>query len=447
MTGFDNSLYHSDMSNIKETLKLIISDNQNSFDEDFIPRDLQIERISGKATVVIGVRRCGKTTLLDEYAQSLVKSGVEKDRICRIDFSDDRLLELREIAPAVIAEAYYEMFPENHGKKVYFFFDEIYNVNNWELFVNRLQSTENCEVNITGSSAKLLVQETSTEMGGRKLGWELFCYSYREFLRSRGEKEIFDYSAEFKDRQTKLFNDYLSIGGFPEAGQFQTEKARTLFFQNTGNDIVYRDIILRYQISKPAALKAMVLLLFSMMGQPMSVSKFYQRLMGMRVDISKPLVAEYLEYIKETFAIFLVPVRSYNRAVRATNDKKVYAADHAMASSVSCALSQDYGPKMENIVFLHLRRENPDIYYYKTRSGKEVDFAVGPDSNINLVQVCKDISNEETLIRETRSLREAMLELDTKQGTLVTIDQEETLTFEEGTINVVPIWKYLLQIN
>ena len=433
------------MSNIKETLKQIISSNQTSFDEKFIPRDLQIERIPGKATVVIGVRRCGKTTLLDEYAQSLVASGVERNRICKIDFSDDRLVELKETPPAVIADAYYEMFPENHGRKVYFFFDEIYNVKNWELFVNRLQSTENCEVSITGSSAKLLVQETSTEMGGRKLGWELFCYSYREFLRSRNEQETLISSVEFKDRQVNLFNDYLKVGGFPEAGQFQTEKARTLFFQNTGNDIVYRDVILRHKISKPEALRTMVLLLFSMMGQLMSVSRFYQRLMGMRVDISKPLVTEYIEYIKETFAVFLVPIRSYNQAVRATNDKKVFIADHAMASSVTGSLSQDYGSKMENIVFLHLRRETADVFYYKTRSGREVDFAVGPDNDISLIQVCKDVSSEETLTRETRSLREAMVELGTKESALVTLDQEDVLEYEEGTIKVVPIWKYLLQ--
>lgn len=445
MTGFDNSLYDSDMTNIKETLKQIISGNQRSFYDSYIPRDLQIERIPGKATVVIGVRRCGKTTLLDEYAQSLITSGVDIGRICKIDFSDDRLVELKETPPAVIADAYYEMFPENHGRKVYFFFDEIYNVKNWELFVNRLQSTENCEVNITGSSAKLLVQETSTEMGGRKLGWELFCYSYREFLRSRKEPETLEYSAEFKDRQVNLFNEYMKVGGFPEAGQFQTDKARALFFQNTGNDIVYRDIVLRHNISKPEALRTMVLLLFSMMGQLMSVSKLYQRLMGMRVDISKPLVTEYMEYIKETFAVFLVPIRSYNQAVRATNDKKVYIADHAMASSVTGSLTQDYGSKMENIVYLHLRRETADIFYYKTHSGKEVDFAVGPDNDICLIQVCKDVSNEETFTREIRSLREAMVELGTKKSTLVTLDQEDTLTYGEGTINVVPIWKYLLQ--
>lgn len=436
--------YYNDMSNIKDSLKQIITESQKGFDQHFIPRDLMIERIPRKATVVIGVRRCGKSTMLDVYAQYLIASGVPRDRICKIDFSDDRLVELKEEAPAVIADAYYELFPENHKEKVYFFFDEIYHVRDWELFINRLQTTENCEINITGSSSKMLVEETSTELGGRKLGWELFCYSYREFLRSRGEKETIDYSGEFKDRQIKLFNDYLEIGGFPEAGMFRTNSARHLFFQNTQNDIVYRDILLRHDISKPAALKIIVLLLFGMMGQMMSITKLYQRLMGMRVDISKPLVTEYLDYIKETFAVYMVPIRSNNQAVIATNDKKVYIADHALAASVVGGLTQNVGQKMENIIFLHLRRKSKEIYYYRTRSGYEVDFAVGAGPNINLVQVSTDISDTDTKERELRSLREAMKELKTKESTLVTMDYYDTAEFPEGTVRILPAWKYLL---
>ena len=433
------------MASTKDILKQIIVDNQSRFNEHYIPRDLDIERIPRKATVVIGVRRCGKTTLLDEYAQSLLASGIPKDRICRIDFSDDRLLGLRTEEPSIIADAYYEMYPRNHGTKVYFFFDEIYYINKWELFINRLQTTELCEVNITGSSAKMLVQETSTELGGRKLGWELFCYSYREFLRSKGESEKNDFSTAFKDRQVKLFGEYLKIGGFPEAGQFQSDRARNIFFLNTQNDIVYRDILLRHDVSKPEALKIMVVLIFGMMGQPMSISKLYQRLMGMRVDISRPLVSEYLDYIKETFVLYLVPIRSNNMAVRSTNDKKVYIADHALASSVVSGLTHDYGKRMENIVFLHLRRQMPEVFYYRTAAGHEVDFAVGSAGEIRLIQVCMDLSDDETRKRELRSLDEAMRELDVKESSIVTLDQSEELTLESGRVHVVPIWSFLLE--
>lgn len=433
------------MSIIKDALKQIIVENQKGTEQVYIPRDLEIERIPRKATVVIGVRRCGKSTMLDVYAQYLIASGVPRNRICKIDFSDDRLVELKNEAPAIIADAYYELFPENHKGTVYFFFDEIYHVKDWELFINRLQTTEDCEVNITGSSSKMLVEETSTELGGRKLGWELFCYSYREFLRSRGEKETIDFSGEFKDTQIKLFNEYLEIGGFPEAGMFRTDTARHLFFQNTQNDIVYRDILLRHDISKPTALKIMVLLLFGRMGQMMSITKLYQRLMGMRVDISKPLVTEYLEYIKETFAVFLVPIRSNNQAVIATNDKKVYIADHALASSVVGGLTKNIGPKLENIVFLHLRRKNREVYYYRTRSGFEVDFAIGSGQEIGLVQVSADISEADTKEREIRSLREAMKELKIIESTLVTMDYDDTVEFPEGTVRIVSAWKYLIK--
>ena len=115
-----------------------------------------------------------------------------------------------------------------------------------------------------------------------------------------------------------------------------------------------------------------------------------------------------------------------------------------MAASVVGGLSFDYGHKMENIVFLHLRRNTPEVFYYRTASGFEVDFAVGTADNIKLIQVCKDISDEKTYVREIRSLKEAMTELKTKESLLITLDHEETLTFKEGTIRILPIWKYLL---
>lgn len=309
------------MEQLKETLKQIIVDNQNSLPLTLIKRDVDIERIPKKATIILGVRRCGKTSLLLEYLSSLLKQGLDKSCICHIDFSDDRLLSINKYEPAIIADSYYELFPQNHNKKVYFLFDEIQYVNNWELLVNRLQNTENCEVNVTGSSSKLLLNETSSVLGGRKLGWELFCYSYGEFLKSRNVS-LNLHSKVFIDQQAQLFSEYLNIGGFPEAGLFTKAVSRQAFFQNIENDIVFRDIVLRHDISKPESLKTLVLVLFSMMGSLMSENKLYQRLSGMQVKISKPTLSEYLEYALESYCFFLVPIRSYNLAVQAVNAKK-----------------------------------------------------------------------------------------------------------------------------
>lgn len=431
------------MEQIKETLKQIIVDNQESLPFPLIKRDLDIERIPKKATIVLGVRRCGKTSLLLEYLGTLLKQGLARSCICHIDFSDDRLLSINEQEPAIVADAYYELFPENHDKTVYFLFDEIHHLHNWEFLVNRLQNTENCEVNVTGSSSKLLLNETSSVLGGRKIGWELFCYSYSEFLRAKGiETDL--RSKIFKDQQVNLFAEYLTVGGFPEAGLFTKAFSRQAFFQNVANDIVFRDLVLRYNISKPEVLKTLVLVLFSMMGSLMTENKLYQRLSGMHVKISKPTLSEYLEYTLESYCFFLVPIRSYNAAVQAVNAKKVYCADHALAGSMGAFTAENIGQKLENIVFLHLRRQTSKIFYYKTFSGYEVDFAAGPDNDIQLIQVCPNFANAETLQREKRSLLEAMKELNLKKGTIVTLDFESVIEDGSKTINIIPAWKYLL---
>ncbi len=432
------------MNKIKDALKEIILENQNQLPVSLIPRDIEIERIPKKVTIVLGVRRCGKTSLLLEYISALVNNGLDKSQVCQIDFSDDRLLLINNEKPAVVADAYYELFPENHNKKVYFLFDEIHHLNNWELLVNRLQNTENCEVNITGSSSKLLLDETSSVLGGRKLGWTMYCYSYREFLRAKAIICDNFNSKETKDSQPKLFNEYLEVGGFPESLLFSKRNTRQIFFQNIGNDIIFRDIVLRHDISKPEALKTMVNVLCSMTGCLMTENKLYQRLMGMHVKISKPTMSEYLDYIEESYAFSFVPIRSYNLAVQSTNGRKVYSADHALANALSALSSNNVGQKLENIVFLHLKRESDKVYYYKTKSGFEVDFAAGRDDDIKLVQVSADISLPDTFEREKRSLLEAMKELNVNESTIVTLSSEEDIVIENAVIHIVPAWKYLL---
>lgn len=432
------------MSSVKDSLKEIILSNQEALPLPLIKRDLQIERIPKKATVILGVRHSGKTSLLQEYVSALVLDGLDKRNICHIDFSDDRLLLINQEGPSVVADAYYELFPQKHGEKVYFLFDEINYLENWEKLVNRLQNTENCEVNITGSSSKLLLDETSSVLGGRKMGWNLYCYSYREFLRVKGIDDL-SYSREFRDSQYGLFNEYMKVGGFPEAGLFSQENSRRIFFQNTSNDIILRDIVLRYSVSKVAALKVMVNVLSSMIGSLMTENRLYQRLAGMHVAISKPTMTEYLKYIEDAYAFFFVPIRSYNMAVQASNGKKVYSADHALADAVSAFSRCNTGQKLENIVFLHFKRQGEPVFYYRTKSGYEVDFAAGRDEEIKLVQVSADISSPGIYERETRSLCEAMDELNAAESTIVTLDDEDEVVIKERRIHIVPAWKYLLE--
>ncbi|MGB4407795.1 MAG: AAA family ATPase [Sphaerochaeta sp.] len=150
---------------MNETLRLIIAQHQQNFLDQYpiVSRDLQILPVPRKATVIIGIRRGGKSTWQHEKIQALIAEGITKESICYIDFSDDRLDFLRQetAEPTAITDTYYGMYPQNHTQKVYFFFDELQYVHRWGQFINRLQTTE---------------------LGGRTFTWELFPFSFREFL-------------------------------------------------------------------------------------------------------------------------------------------------------------------------------------------------------------------------------------------------------------------------
>ena len=430
---------------LKSIIQEIIIEHQNLPPEEIVRRDIQIERIPRKATVLLGIRRCGKTTLMRQREKELLAAGVDKKAICFIDFYDDRLAELRNGEPGIIAEAYYSLFPEMENEKVYFFFDEIQNLNNWERFVNRLMNTRVCEVNITGSSARLLEKEASTEMGGRKLSWHLLPYSFAEFLRGRNIPAEIPHTQGGRARLAGEFGAYMARGGFPESQMFSSDSVAMKYLQDTANDIVFRDIIERYSVSNANAVKIMMLVLASQLSSRLSITKLYQRLRGMQLRISREAAGEYLSYFEDAFFVYLVPIRSYNLAVRNTNDKKVYLADHSFAKALS-PQSHSSWLLLENIVFLHLLRRfgEEGVAYYRTSGGYEVDFACGPDDDILLVQAAWSLDDEDTREREVRALEEAMRELGVHEAFIVTGEESCDIQADSGCIHVVPAWDYLL---
>jgi uncharacterized protein len=381
--------------------------------------------------------------------EALLDDGTQPENICYIDFSDDRLDFLRNEAsdPAVISDTYYGMYPHNHVQKVFFFFHEIQYVNRWAQFVNRIQTTENCEVYITGSSAKLLSKEIATELGGRTFTWEIFPFSFREFLRANGKPEsISDISS--RDEIICSFDEYVDRGGMPERQILPKESMAVLYFQNLVNDVIARDIILRYNIPHPVQLKRLVQMLMNNMARLISVNKLRQRLEGERNKLSPELIRDYIDKLNDCYLLFTVPIRSYNTAVQAVNPKKTYCIYHALAQAFSLATSGNKGLALENMVFVELRRNFEQVFYYKTSRGDEIDFAVGPDSHIHLIQVCWELeSQNDTRQRETSALLDGMKELKLKESWIITAYEEEEYKDKETgcLIHVLPAYKWLLQ--
>ena len=426
-----------------ETIQSVILQNQKRLSEaeHVVPRDLKMESIPHKASVLMGIRRAGKST----YIRKLIADAVpDKEDVCWLDFADDRLIALQTEEPGQIADAYYQLYPEKHDSTVYFFLDEIQLVNNWALFVNRLQNTEKCRVFITGSSARLLSKELATELGGRTLSWELFPYSFKEYLAANGIITKKDMIAG-RDKAEFLFTEYMKWGGFPELLYIRSEAQKSRYLQGIVMDVITRDVAMRYKVQDLPLLHALMLMLLGCMSRNVTANKLRQRLAGMHHVTSGEWISKYLNYFKDAYIIFPVEILSPNSAVRSVNPKKVYCADHAIATACDLNLFNNTGIILENMVYVHLRRLTAEIHYYRTANGYEIDFVTGTEGNLSLYQVCADLTDEATRKRELRAIKEACGELACRSATIITLRQEELLELDSISVRVVRASEWLLE--
>lgn len=428
-----------------ETLKEIILDAQEEPFKTGVKRRLHYERVKGKAFICMGVRRSGKSTLLYQIMADLRAKGVSPKNILYVNFFDDRLAELRQGNAALVLEAYFSLFPEKKGKEtIYCFFDEIQEVKNWEPFVDRLMRQEKCEVFITGSSANMLSKEIATQMRGRSLAWELFPFSFGEYLDYRGV-EARQLTSKNRFILKKHFKDYLEKGGFPEVLD-ASARIRTMIHQEYFKTILNRDIIERHDAMHPQAVIQLGHRLINSVSSLYTLNRLTEFLKSIGFKISKGFVAETLQWFHDAY--FLLSVKMYSPSINKqnVNPRKVYCIDHAMVPSVSPGILVNSGHALENMAYLHLRRQTEHVYYYRTKKAREVDLIwVDDNGKKHPVQVAASLQDPKTKERELTALRECMEELHTKQGTVVTFEEEATIKDGSGAIQIVPAWKFLLQ--
>jgi len=431
-----------------DILKEMILDFQEIDIPTGVPRRVDISPVSGKTTVCIGVRRSGKSTFMFQLMQRLQDSGVSRRNILYLNFFDDRLHSLHHDSLGVILEAYFSLYPEKkNAEKVYCFFDEIQVVPGWEPFIDRLMRTEKCEVYITGSSAQMLSREIATQMRGRALSWEIFPFSFREFLDYKGIESDGPFSTKKRLTIRKAFEEYWETGGFPEvAGLDRMLRIKT--HQEYFNAMLFRDLVERHDISHPKAVTDLAHWLMDNTGSLYSVNNLTGYLKSLGHKAPKSAVSDYLEWFEDAYVLFTVRIFDASPARANTNPKKIYCVDHALVTSISSGILVNSGHLLENLVFTTLRRITPDIYYYKTKAGREVDFiAQQQDRSRMLVQVCESMADPQTRKRETTALAEAMAELKLAQGAIVTRGEEEQIQVESGKIDVVPAWRFLLSVQ
>lgn len=424
--------YQSQTTLTKELLASVLKEQR----ETFMARDRGVKRevldllgdivATPQITVITGLRRVGKSTLLAQVANKYLKN-----EFYFVNFEDERLLNFQVKNFDLLHETLISLF----GEKKTFLFDEIQNVPAWERFVRRLHD-QGYKFIVTGSNASLLSQELGTLLTGRSIRVELFPFSFREFLEFKQVEipSLKVLTTKQRGNLRKFANDYIVSGGIPDALKYpELAIHKTLY-----DDVLYRDIATRYKLDNVKSLKELA---FYLVGNTSSLVSF-NKLKDLLKLGSVNTVKSYIDYLENSWLFFIVNKYAYSVKEQQIAAKKIYSIDTGLASSVGFSFSGNTGKLIENMVFLHLRRKQQNVYYYKTSQDYEVDFFL-PKDNL-FIQVTQHFG-EEVKARETRALIAASIE-QKRPGALVVITESDKQVVEQGgrKIQVIPLYEWLL---
>lgn len=405
--------------------------------------NLQEQKNIRRAHVLMGMRRTGKTWLMYQHMQNLIKAKRPVEKLLYINFEDDRLISFNTHHLQEIVSAYFDLYPQYaNDEEVVFYFDEIHIIDGWEKFIRRLLDKEKMSLFVTGSSAKMLSKEIATNLRGRATATEVFPFSFSEYLHFHKVPDDLAGSSKNKSLIRNHCQNYLRFGGFPETLYIPSDQHRDLL-QEYVNAVIFRDVVDRYQISNTHVVKLFLIHCLQNLSSPLSITKIYHALKSNGATVGKNSLYEYLDYFEEAYLLFAVPIYNLSLRKRQVNPKKIYSIDPGILQAYSVNSNFSLGPVFENAVFLQLRRHYSDIFYYKTTSSKEIDFVVlNSQGDLQLYQSCLDLSSEKTKIREISALIEAANELKATALYIITLDEEDEIMENGNTIKLIPFWKW-----
>lgn len=397
----------------RDELQALVRKNQALLNYDLgLQRHLPITLRPKFATIISGIRRCGKSTLARQCladTKPVYYLHFEDVSLANFELQDFKRLD--------------ETFRSTLGEGGTYFFDEIQNIKGWETHVRSLTDAGHTII-ITGSNASMLSRELGTKLTGRNLRYELYPFSYEEYLRLLKKKS-----------SKKSFMDYLTSGGFPE----YLKTGDQHIIRNLFQDILYRDIIVRNDIRNEGALKSLISFISGNIGKELSYTKLAQTL-GIR---SVNTVSQFIDACEQAYLFFSINKFDYSLKKQMVNPKKIYCIDTAIIILNSFSISPNLGRLLENLVYIELRRKGAEIYYHK--QDKECDFVIKEGHAITqAIQVCHDLTDDNRE-REIRGLLEAMQAYKLKKGLLLTCDQKDDLTIDGKSITIMPVWKWTLE--
>lgn len=418
----------------RSILKSVIADNQLEVPKyRVIPRNFSFEEFGNY--VFVGIRRAGKSFLLYQRMQQLLSLGVGWDEMLYINFEDERLVGMCVDDLNLLLEVHLEMY----GKKPILFLDEIQNIAGWDKFARRMADTKH-RVYITGSNAKMLSGDVQTTLGGRYITVDVYPYNFREYLTANG-MELTPTSlvaTESKAEILRKFNDYFFFGGFPEGA---TLNAKRDYLTSIYQKIYLGDIATRHSIDNTFALRVLFKKVAESVKQPISFNRIANIVSSTGAKVGTTTVINYMGYAKNAWLISSV----HNIASKLADKEsipKYYFNDNGI---LNLFLLDGQTSLLENLVAITLLRRygREDAVFFYNKS-IEVDFYL-PDT-ATAIQVCYSLDNADgTFDREVGALVKLTKVLDCSRLMIITYSEERMINAEGRIIEVIPIWKWLLE--
>lgn len=414
---------------------------------DSVPREeYMVDLVSlldmGEIVVLMGIRRSGKSTLLYQMIDHLLKTGTARN-ICYINFDDNALIPF--VKDPNFLQVIYETYLEEQDPKgrVFLFFDEIQNLENWEAWVKKMYDRDrDIKFIITGSSS-LLKKEYASLLTGRVITSEIYPLSFSEYLTFTGSDlpdKTLGYLLNRKPTIKRKLAEYMKYGGFPEVVLQEVERFKIEQLKNYFSGIIARDVLMRYSLRDASKMERLSHLLMTSVAAPASARK-----LGNALGISPHTVLDYIRILEEVYLVQTLSFFSYSLKEQMSRQKKIYCVDTGLKNAISFAFSGDMGRTAENIVFISLKRLGHEIFYWKNEKGWEVDFVVKSGMDIKeLIQVCWDLSDSVEK-REVRGLARAMEYFDLGTSTIITEDVLKEERVGDAVVEFVPLWLWLVR--
>lgn len=418
----------------KAVLKEVLLDNQKEVEkQEIVPRNYEFLDFANY--VLVGVRRAGKSFILYQQMQQMLRQGIGWDKMLYLNFEDDRLLGMTVADLNLILEVHGTMYQE---ERPILFLDEIQNIEGWHKFARRLADWK-YRVYITGSNAKMLGNDVATTLGGRYFISHILPYSFKEYLLALhvpcGENDV--YQTAGRAAIQHHFNTYFHFGGFPEGAALASKRDYLL---SVYQKIYLGDIASRNKITNTFALRFLYRKLAESVMQPISFTRLSNSVTSTGAKISKNTLISYMEYTKDAYLIYAVKNFADNLTERETNPKYYFVDNGIMtllALDVETAL-------LENMVAVELlRRYGLDERVFFYNHNVEVDFYI-PDEGIAIQVSHSPHKTEETWKRETSALIALNKRLDCKRLVILSYDEESIAEMSGTTIEVIPVWKWLI---